>query len=809
MSASLLAGLTYSRHDIVLLMDEAGRIVDVNALAVDAYGYSREELLGMSIGDLRVAADNTQFETLHRRKDGTFFPVEVSAGLRCVGEREYQASIVRDVGRKESEQQLSRTTRALRVLSSCSRAVIQAQDEARLFADTCQIITDAGGYAMAWIGIAQNDERKSVRAAAARGFGAADYLDAHGITWGDEPNGRGPTGTCIREGRTAVCRYSDSDPDFSPWRQKATRHDYNSCLALPLRSEGQIIGALTIYATEPDAFDPEETRLLEELAANLSFGVEARRRQTERDRVEEALRESETRFRTVFESANDGIVIVDLEGRILEANTIICRRLGYTREEFLQMKIRQIDPAGCDDQMPERLAGSLQKGGEIFEAVHVRKDGSQVPVEVSSRIFEYRGKSAFLAVARDITERKRAQAEAVERAAELERAKTEAERANRAKSEFLTRMSHEMRTPLNGITGMTNLLLDTPLTGEQREFAEILRRSSQGLLAVIDDILDLSKIEAGRMELDAAAFDIVDCVRKAAELMAPQARAKGLAFPFHASVACPLVKGDIYRVRQIVLNLMGNAIKFTEQGSVESRVASSALPDGRAVFQISVKDTGIGIAPEHLPRLFSNFTQVDSSVARKHEGSGLGLVISLRLAELMGGALNATSELGRSSEFVLTLTLPCVQESAPAESAPAQGPAEHPAPTRIPLPPRARRVLLAEDNPVNKRLAVHILEKLGCLVDVATNGLEAVQMAECFPYEAIFMDCRMPELDGYAATREIRARQLLPSRVPIVALTAHAIVGAREECLAAGMDDYISKPVHPSDLEGALAKWCP
>ena len=158
MSASLLAGLTYSRHDIVLLMDEAGRIVDVNALAVDAYGYSREELLGMSIGDLRVAADNTQFETLHRRKDGTFFPVEVSAGLRCVGEREYQASIVRDVGRKESEQQLSRTTRALRVLSSCSRAVIQAQDEARLFADTCQIITDAGGYAMAWIGIAQNDE---------------------------------------------------------------------------------------------------------------------------------------------------------------------------------------------------------------------------------------------------------------------------------------------------------------------------------------------------------------------------------------------------------------------------------------------------------------------------------------------------------------------------------------------------------------------------------------------------------------------------------------------------------------------------
>lgn len=707
------------------------------------------------------------------------------------------------------EPELKRISRALRVLSSCSRAVIQAEDEARLFSDTCEIITDAGGYVMAWIGIKEQDEQKSVRTRAARGRGAEVYLESHGITWCDEPNGRGPTGTCIREERTAACRQSGTDPAFEPWRQRAAQNGYHSNLSLPIRSEGQVIGALSIYASEPDAFDAEETRLLEELAANLSFGVQARRRQAERDRAEAALRDSETLFRTLFEKVNDSILILDLDGGILEANVIASRRLGYTHEELLRMNVRQLDPTVPEAQQKERLATAIEAGAHMFEGLHQRKDGSEIPVEISSQMFDYHGKHAILGVARDITERKRAQQEAAERSAELERAKTAAEAANRAKSEFLTRMSHEMRTPMNGIMGMTSLLLDSPLAAEQREFAETVRRSAQGLLAVINDVLDLSTIEAGRIEIERAAFDIVDCVREAGELMAPNLRAKGLVFRYHSCVAARRVLGDFGRVRQIVLNLLDNAIKFTESGSVELRIGSSGLVEDRAVFYISVEDTGIGIAAEHPPLIFSDFGQIDSSVTRKHGGTGLGLAISRRLAELMGGTLTVSSKPGCGSEFLLSLPLPCFEEGCPGNESDSCCPLS----SKI-LARRPRRVLLAEDNPVNRKVAVRILEKLGCLVDVAVNGRQAVEMAACFSYETIFMDCGMPEMDGYTATREIRLRQSLaalapPFRVPIVATTAHAIAGAREECLEAGMDDYIAKPIQSADLERALAKWCP
>jgi PAS domain S-box-containing protein len=690
--------------------------------------------------------------------------------------------------------ELERISRALRVLSSCCRAVIQSEDEGRLFSEICGIITDAGGYAMAWIGIAENDSRKSVRAAVRCGRGAEEFLDTHGITWNDEPQGRGPTGTCIRTGRAAVCRESGTDPNFEPWRKRAARHGYHSVIALPMRCEGRGIGSLTICASEPDAFDLEETRLLGELAANLSFGVEARRR-------EAALRDSETLFRTVFETANDGILIVDLDGRVLQANTILCGRLGYSREEFTGMNVQQID-LSAEVRMKGGLQAMTRTDGQMFEAVHQRKDGVEVPVEVSVQRFCYRAQPAILAVIRDITGRKQAEAEAAERSAELERAKLAAESASRAKSEFLNRMSHEMRTPMNGITGMISLLLDSPLAAEQREFAETVGRSAQGLLAVINDVLDLSALEAGRVKIEKAAFDIVDCVRDAGEWMAPQAWAKGLTFRYHSCVAGKRVVGDSGRVRQIVLNLLSNAVKFTVSGVIELRIWSSEVVGDRYIFYISVEDTGIGIAAEQSTLIFGDFSQIDSSATRNHEGSGLGLAISRQLAELMGGTLTVASQPGYGSEFLLTLPMPCFHAEAEAAGA------------GIPLsaktfPRRARRVLVAEDNPVNRKVAVRMLEKLGCLVDVATNGRLAVEMTACFQYETIFMDCGMPVMDGYAATGEIRLRQKTDSRVPIVALTAHAVGNAREECLAAGMDDYLAKPVKSGDLERALAKWCP
>jgi signal transduction histidine kinase/ActR/RegA family two-component response regulator len=421
-------------------------------------------------------------------------------------------------------------------------------------------------------------------------------------------------------------------------------------------------------------------------------------------------------------------------------------------------------------------------------------------VEINARMFEYRGAPALLSVARDISERKKAEAEAFRRAAELERAWAEAERASRAKSEFLAHMSHEIRTPLNGILGMTSLLLETPLDSEQREFGETVRTSGQALLSLVNDLLDLSRIEAGRMEIEPARFDLADCLESTGELMAPQARAKGLRFVFDAEMVCRGVVGDAGRIRQIVLNLLSNAIKFTEEGHVTLRVRGGEPDNGRAEFRIEVQDTGPGIPEDKMPLLFHNFTQLDSSLVRRHEGAGLGLAISRRLAELMGGSLTLTSQSGSGSTFLLTLPLNTFVESNLSPAPPVQ---------LVPaaLDGRILRVLLVEDNAVNQRLGVRILDKLGCSIDVAGNGLEAIEMALGRHYDLILMDCRMPEMDGYAATREIRNREVEGTRVPIIALTAHAVTGAREECIAAGMDDFITKPLLPGDLEKVLGRW--
>ncbi len=511
---------------------------------------------------------------------------------------------------------------------------------------------------------------------------------------------------------------------------------------------------------------------------------------------------SEIEFRTVFENANDAIVILDLTGQFMEANSVMCRRVGYTREELLRMNVGELYTAEHARGISKRIADLVEHGAALIECVHVRKDGSEFPVEVSARVFDYRGKPAILETIRDISERKRAEAEALKREAELQRAKTQAEAANRAKSEFLAQMSHEVRTPMNGILGMTALLLDTQLTPEQLDLCDCVRKSADALLIVINDVLDLSKIEAGRMEIQTAAFDIVDCLEQVAGLMAPQAASKGLEFAFRVEGTRRRALGDAGRVRQIVLNLLGNAIKFTDSGRVDLTLGARAARDGCTAFRIAVKDTGIGIAAEKLPLLFEKFTQLDSSASRKYQGTGLGLAISRSLAELMGGALTAASDEGRGSEFVLELELADAPEIGTVETETISGTA---API---LAPRTRRVLLAEDNLINQKLSVRILEKLGCQVELAINGLEALAKAQSASYEAIFMDCGMPEMDGYTAAGEIR-RRCSNGRVPIIALTAHATRGAREECLNAGMDDYLAKPVRACEIEQMLARWCP
>jgi PAS domain S-box-containing protein len=806
-----------SRHvnDMVVLYSEQGRIVDANHRTVEAYGYSREELLGMSIRDLR---DETELEALseawqtlvrqgwvvcearHRRKDGSAMIVQISARIVDTDVCRFCQCIMRDITeQKRAEEDLRRVTRALRVLSACNQAVVRAASENDLYREVCDAITDVGDYPMAWIGFPEHGEGKPVRVVRAAGR-HKNCLDSAHVSWGDGPHGQGLVGSCLRTGKIMLCNDTESDSRFAPWLEQSRPYGFKALVALPLWCDGTVFGALSIYASETDAFHSEERSLLEELAGDVSYGVETRRRRLEQERAEDALRKSEQEFRALFDNVSDAVFIIDTECRFLEVNRVACERLGYSRDELVHMSIPDIDGSDYAGLTPDGLARLIAPGQVLLETVHLHRDGSRFPVEINARMFEYQGAPALLSVARDISERKKAEAEASRRAAELERARAEAERASRAKSEFLAHMSHEIRTPLNGILGMTNLLLETPLDSEQREFGETVRTSGQALLSLVNDLLDISRIEAGRMEIEPARFDLAASLESTGELMAPQARAKGLRFIFDAEMVCRGVVGDAGRIRQIVLNLLSNAIKFTEEGHVTLRVRSVEPDNGRAEFRIEVEDTGPGIPPDKVPLLFHNFTQLDSSLVRKHEGAGLGLAISRRLAELMGGSLTLTSGSGSGSTFLLTLPLNTFDDSDLSPAPPAQyAPANSDG--------RLLRVLLVEDNAVNQRLGVRILDKLGCSIDVAGNGLEAIEMALGGHYDLILMDCRMPEMDGFTATREIRRRDEAGARVPIIALTAHAVTGAREECIAAGMDDFITKPLSVGDLEKVLGRW--
>ncbi|MCK6550853.1 ATP-binding protein [Myxococcota bacterium] len=377
---------------------------------------------------------------------------------------------------------------------------------------------------------------------------------------------------------------------------------------------------------------------------------------------------------------------------------------------------------------------------------------------------------------------------------ELEDALDRAEEGARAKSAFLANMSHEIRTPLNGVLGLADLLRHTGLDVEQQRYAEEISRSGSVLLRLLNEILDLSKIEAGRLELVAVDFELGPLVGEVVRLVEDASGPTHVAVEHHVAPSLPtIVRGDPHRIRQVLTNLVSNALKFTREGGVEVHVDRA---DGDLV-RFEVRDTGIGIPPDVQARLFQPFTQADSSTTRRYGGTGLGLAISARLCALMGGRIGVESTPGHGSVFWFDVPLPGAPHAAPSPSPPSEvHVVEH--------APLAASVLLAEDNAVNRMVARRMLEGLGCRVDVAVDGREALERASRERYDVVFMDCQMPELDGFDASRRIRALAEGRGAVPIVALTANAMSGDRERCLDAGMNDYISKPVAREALQRAL-----
>jgi PAS domain S-box-containing protein len=558
------------------------------------------------------------------------------------------------------------------------------------------------------------------------------------------------------------------------------------------RKDGEpLVVAVTMTGLEHDG----------KLAGSLAIGRDV----TAQRRAEAEAARSAERLRAVFDASTEvGIIVSDAEGVIRLFNVGAERLLGWTADEVVG-KLKPVvfhEPAEVDARRaelalelgrqptePEVFAFGIVSGGiEDREWTYVRRDGSTLPVRVV--LTGIRGEGGrldgFLGVISDVREQRRAREE-------IGRARDLALRAAEAKSQFLANVSHEIRTPMNAILGMTGLLVDEAKDARQREQLETVRTAADALLALINDLLDFSKIEAGKMRLEEQDFDPREVVELAVELFASRARGKGLELSVAAGPDLPAaVRGDPGRLRQVLLNLVGNAVKFTERGSV--RVGVAAAPDG---LRFEIVDTGIGIPAESFARLFQSFSQVDGSTTRRYEGTGLGLAISRQLVELMRGRIGAESEPGRGSKF--WFEVPLARGRAPARD-------EEPA---LPAPvaaSRRLRVLVVEDNSVNQKVLLMLLRRLGHAAEAVAGGREALESLAGIRYDLILMDCQMPDMDGYETTRELRRREAPDGpRTPVVALTANVLPEDRQRCFEAGMDEFLAKPVRIEDLARVLA----
>ena len=520
-------------------------------------------------------------------------------------------------------------------------------------------------------------------------------------------------------------------------------------------------------------------------------------------RVEAELRKSAELVMLLLEFAPEAIYGIDLEGRCTFCNPACLRMTGYREpSELLGLNMHDAIHYVKADGTPYPVEEcSIYRafiegvGTHGDDEVMWRKDGSSFPAEYWSRPLRRKHELIGAVVTFvDVTARRQAEQT-------LRTAKAAAEAASRAKSEFLANMSHEIRTPLNGVIGMTNLVLATDLTNEQREFLETAKLSSDDLLAVINDVLDFSKIEAGKVYLEARDFNLRDSLQDMLKVFALRASEKHLVLSSEIDEEVPvMVCGDAFRLRQILMNLLGNAIKFTPAGEVALRARLDHGNARNSVLHFTVSDTGIGIASNARKMIFDPFTQADSSTTRNFGGTGLGLAISAHLVTMMGGGIWVESELGCGSQFHFTVRLGFAAavddgiKTVPiATSAVSQSLAPRPCP---PL-----RILLAEDNAVNRLVARTLVEKQGHHVEVSTTGAEALVALRRENFDVVLMDVQMPDMDGFEATRTIRAMEKHTGRHQwIIALTAHAMIGDRERCFEAGMDAYLTKPISPHEL---------
>lgn len=662
-----LAAIVESSHDGIISETLDGIITSWNAGAETIFGYSAGEMIGGTIErvipsdklresrliqeKLRRGERLPLINTQRRMKDGRL--IDISMATSPINDADGQltgaSKNVRDItALKERERDLARISRLYAALSQINQAIVQTSDRDGLFRKICEALVEQGGFRFAWIGW---HEPATHRLIPVMHVGEDDgLLRSVVIHTDDRPEGRGPSGRAFRFGKTVVNNDIQGDPSTRPWRGNYVQLGLFASAALPIRVGGKVEGTLNVYADTADFFHDKEVALLEEAAFDISFALDNHAREEARRAAERTVLSEKLFSDTMIDSMPGILYFYDAQGRFLRWNRNFETATGYSAAEIAGMS--PLDFFSLEDKplLQGKIEDVLTKGEASVEADLVRRDGSASPYFLTGRRIEFAGGPCLIGAGIDISERKRAEAEREHR--------HRAEAADRVKSAFLATMSHELRTPLNSIIGFTGILLQGlagPLNPEQNKQLGMVRTSARHLLALVNDVLDISKIEAGQLEVERASFDLRQSITKVLAIVEPQAAAKHLTLRTELAPELGQAVSDQRRFEQILLNLLSNAIKFTEQGEVVLRAELSG--GERPSIHLRVSDTGIGIQPEDLMDLFQPFRQIASGLSRSNEGTGLGLAICRRLAVLMGGEVRAESVWGEGSSFSVTLPI--------------------------------------------------------------------------------------------------------------------------------------------------------